>query len=96
MVSLKKYIYIFGQSIRNPSLNSIYEELKNNENTSPPLLKEQQLEKFREIIRFAYNNSKYYNKIYREAGFHPDDFKTFEDITKIPIITKQELIKYLH
>jgi phenylacetate-CoA ligase len=43
-----------------------------------------QLKKFKRIIDWAYNNSPFYRKLYRDAGFEPGDIKTRDDIRKIP------------
>lgn len=43
-----------------------------------------QLKKFKRIVDWAYHNSPFYQRIYREAGFEPDDIKVFDDIKRIP------------
>jgi len=52
-------------------------------------LRELQFKKFKRILEWGYNNSKLYRQIYDEAGFHPDDVKTWEDITKVPTLQKE-------
>ncbi|HOE16465.1 MAG TPA: AMP-binding protein [Syntrophorhabdaceae bacterium] len=47
-------------------------------------LRQLQLKKFRRIVDWAYNNSPFYKKLYRDSGFEPGDLKKFEDIQKIP------------
>jgi len=91
---LHKYIFLIGQRLRNPSLNEIYQKLKESERWPQKKLDELQWKRFKEIIDFAYHHSPYYKKIWDEAGIHPDDIKTRQDISKIPIITKQELIRF--
>jgi phenylacetate-CoA ligase len=54
-------------------------------------LRKLQLTKFKEIFRWAYDHSKFYRKIYDEAGIQPSDIKTFEDIRKVPKIEKAML-----
>ncbi len=51
-------------------------------------LQELQVKKFARIFEWAYNNSPFYAKIYRDAGIEPGDIKTLADIRKIPKIDK--------
>ena len=43
-----------------------------------------QLIKFKKIVQWAYDHSKFHRQLYTEAGMEPGDIKTFEDITKVP------------
>jgi phenylacetate-CoA ligase len=45
---------------------------------------------FRKIVSYAYTVPVYHHK-YKQAGIHPSDIKTIEDIKKIPFISKDEL-----
>jgi phenylacetate-CoA ligase len=47
-------------------------------------LRELQLGKFKRIVKWAYNNSPFYRKLYKDAGIEPGDIKKFEDIAKVP------------
>ncbi|MFC1579834.1 phenylacetate--CoA ligase family protein [Thermodesulfobacteriota bacterium] len=47
-----------------------------------------QLMKFKKIFEFAYENSPFYNRLYKDAGIEAGDIKTFEDIKKIPKVEK--------
>ena len=38
------------------------------------------------LVRHSYNTVKFYKTLFDSHGLHPEDIKTFEDITKIPII----------
>jgi hypothetical protein len=51
-------------------------------------LAELQLKKFKSIFNWAYEHSKFYHKLYAEAGIEPGDIRTFEDIRKIPKVEK--------
>lgn len=46
------------------------------------------------IVEYAINNIKFYKEFYAKKGFKLEDLKTFEDIKRIPIITKQDLLEY--
>ncbi|GAB6905426.1 putative PaaK: phenylacetate-CoA ligase (Aerobic) [Desulfosarcina cetonica] len=47
-----------------------------------------QLKKFKRIFTWAYDNSPFYRRLYRDAGIEPGDIKTFADIRKVPKIEK--------
>ena len=51
-------------------------------------LEQLQLRKFREIVSWAYDNSRFYHKLYSDAGLEPGDIKTFDDVRKVPKIEK--------
>jgi len=47
-----------------------------------------QVKKFRRILEWAYERSKFHRKLYQEAGLEPGDIKTFEDVAKVPKVEK--------
>jgi phenylacetate-CoA ligase len=47
-----------------------------------------QLKKFKKIVQWAYDHSKFHRQLYAEAGMEPGDIKTFEDIAKVPKVEK--------
>ena len=51
-------------------------------------LEKLQLKKFREIFGWAYEHSKFYRKLYRDAGIESGDIRTFDDIRRVPKIEK--------
>ena len=48
-----------------------------------------QYEQLRKLIFYAYENVPYYSNLFRKIGFHPDDFRSIEDLQRIPFLTKQ-------
>jgi phenylacetate-CoA ligase len=54
-------------------------------------IQELQLNKFRRIVEWAYANSPFYRRLYRDAGMEPGDIKRFEDIGKVPKTEKDML-----
>lgn len=54
-------------------------------------MKELQLERLKWSIRHAYDNVPFYKNKYDEAGFHPDQFKSLDDMRRIPFFTKQDM-----
>ncbi len=54
-------------------------------------LQQLQLRKFQRILKWAYENSPFYHRLYRKAGLEPGDIKTFDDICKVPKTDKAML-----
>ena len=55
-------------------------------------IERQQLVRIKQLVEYAYEEIPVYRNKYIAAGFSPADLKTYEDIQKIPVITKPELI----
>ncbi len=51
-------------------------------------LRQLQFKKFKEIFTWAYDNSRFYHKLYSDAGIEPGDLKIYEDIKKVPKMEK--------
>ncbi len=49
--------------------------------------------KFRKIIKYAFTIPMY-NELYEKAGINVDDIRSLDDITRIPIISKEDIKKY--
>jgi phenylacetate-CoA ligase len=47
-----------------------------------------QLKKFKKILAWAYERSKFHRKLYQEAGLEPGDIKTYEDVVQVPKVEK--------
>jgi phenylacetate-CoA ligase len=54
-------------------------------------LEKLQLKKIQNIFKWAYQHSKFYHKLYSEAGLEPGDIRTFDDIRKVPKVEKSTL-----
>jgi phenylacetate-CoA ligase len=50
-----------------------------------------QLERLRWSVKHAYNNNPFYRKKFDDAGFHPDQIKSLDDMRRIPFLTKQDM-----
>ena len=58
------------------------------ETLSPEKMRALQLEKFKNIVQWAYDRSKFHRKLYQEAGLEPGDIKSYEDVAKVPKVEK--------
>ncbi len=54
-------------------------------------MKELQLERLKWSIRHAYDNVKFYKESFEKAGFHPDKFKSLDDMKRVPFLEKQDM-----
>lgn len=59
-------------------------------------LDEVQFQRFKNIFKYAYENSKAHRELYDAHGVCPDDLKSMEDIKKVPITDKRFLVNSLH
>jgi len=66
-------------------------QLRKNQWLKPSELQKLQRKKLRAIIKYAYFNIKFYNRRFKDVGVKPDDIKTVEDLTKIPVTSRSEL-----
>ncbi|MFA5070040.1 MAG: phenylacetate--CoA ligase family protein [Patescibacteria group bacterium] len=58
-------------------------------------LEEYQLSNLKRIIKHAYDNIPYYNRVFKENAIKPEDIKNLEDIKKIPFLNKEIVRKNL-
>lgn len=49
-----------------------------------------QFAKFRSTVEWVYAKSRLYRRKFDEAGFHPSQLKSFDDIRKVPLLTKDD------
>ncbi|MCX7748006.1 MAG: phenylacetate--CoA ligase family protein [Clostridia bacterium] len=89
-----KLIYKLGVFFRNREIPKYYKALKESEKSSLEELEKLQLERCRELVLFAYYHSPFYKRLFDSAGFHPEDLRTLEDLKKIPVVTKDEFMKF--
>lgn len=75
---LARYLFHFHQLRRNLYLN-------------PSKLQKIQRKKLRAIIKHAYENVPFYHRKFDKAGIKPDDIKSVDDLSKVPMTTKFEI-----
>lgn len=63
--------------------------LKESETWSKERIATFQIEKLKETFHIAYAYTPYYHRLFDECGFNPDEFRYFDQIKKIPFLTKQ-------
>lgn len=68
-------------------------QLRGNTKKSRKQIKEIQKKQLREMIRHAFEHSKYYHDVYTEAGVTADNIEIFP-IEKLPVVDKQILMEH--
>jgi phenylacetate-CoA ligase len=58
---------------------------------SPARLRRYQQKKLRSIVTNAYHYVPFYHDKMRQAGLHPEDIATVEDLPKLPVVSKDEI-----
>jgi len=48
----------------------------------------------RNIVEYAYKNVPFYHKLYKKEGIDISKIKTVDDLQKLPIVKKEDIIKY--
>jgi len=66
-------------------------QLRKNQWVEPDELLEIQRRKLLPMVRHAYENVRYYRKLFDSAGVRPGDIKSAEDLTRIPITSRSDL-----
>lgn len=51
-----------------------------------------QFETLKKQLGYVGKNSAYYNRTFSEAGFHPGDFKSLDDLSKLPVTKKVDYV----
>jgi phenylacetate-CoA ligase len=87
-----KHFYMLGVRIRNDKIMDCYNKLKDSETWCLDKLKDNQLHRLQEILSIAYNGSTFYRDKFDNAGIKPSDIKTLEDLSRIPVTTKEEVL----
>lgn len=83
--------------IRTITENKVYQntisELDAFEKLSSEKRKKRQFEMLKETLIYAWKNVPYYQKIFDEISFDPEEMKDFSEVEKIPLLTKDAAIE---
>ena len=69
----------------------IFQNLRKNLYLNTSELEVLQWEKFKSLLDHAYGNVPFYRDLFDSAGIRPKDIKSYDDIYKIPTITKSQI-----
>jgi phenylacetate-CoA ligase len=68
-------------------------QLKRDQWKDPRELRKIQLKKLKAVIKHAYNCVPHYHNAFSSVGVKPEDIKTFEDLRKLPLVSKRDIQK---
>ena len=88
-----KYLYILGAKIRNPNLKGNLSFLNQSKLWNVTQLRDYQLTRCQQLLKFANQHSKFYSNLFSKACFSPAAFKCLGQLEQLPIITKQDLLE---
>ena len=54
-------------------------------------LRKYQEKRMKSVIKYAYDNVSFYNEKMKGVGVRPDEIKKLDDLSKIPVIRKDEM-----
>ena len=93
-MSIQKSIYLAGMRFRNGKIFDCYASLKESEGWSLERLRQNQLDRLKQLLDHAYRNSPHYQKKFDAHGFHPCQLKSLEDLPLVPVTLKEEVLDH--
>lgn len=78
--------------VKNPVYKAMYRKLDEFEKLEPEEQDREQFQLLKETLIYAYHHVPYYKKKFDETGFVPEKMETFEDMKKLPLLTKDQAI----
>jgi phenylacetate-CoA ligase len=63
---------------------------------SPEVLKKRQLTLLQELVQTSYSQTTAWRCLLQRARVHPDDIKTLQDIERLPVVCKEDLLEFDH
>lgn len=85
----QKIIIPLAEKFKGRNLTGAVRFLSSTEWLSEKELYDLQSRKLRLLVEHCYNNVPYYKRVFDDLGITPDDIQSREDLSKIPILTKQ-------
>lgn len=90
-ISLPLFDYAKGLKVR-----KYYKFYKETPKWNRKEIEEYQFQKLKELIKYAYENVPFYMNRLQESNLTPDSIKSFNDIRKIPPLTRDDLQKNIN
>ena len=82
---------LLSQSTRRDDFLKHHAELEKSQYLPAEEIRNIQLKKLNALLNHAYDNVPYYRRWFAEAGLKPSDIKTTDDLTKLPVLTKEDI-----
>jgi len=88
----QKIILKITDLTQNTNINLWYDFVKRSQWWSSNEIENYQNDQLKKMINHAYQNVPYYNKIFKQNKLDPSDVKCGNDLKKLPILTRQDII----
>ncbi len=88
------FVFYPGRFLRGENIFRYQKFYQETQWWSPERLQDFQWQQLKKLLNHAYHTVPFYQKKFREAGIHPEDIRTFQDFTALPIITRDDFIRY--
>lgn len=90
-MNFKECLFVVKCCLAKPSWWRLYREALSHDRMSSDELADYNWHKRLDILRYAYENSPYYRKLYGDAGLEPGDVKSEADWNHVPMLTREAL-----
>jgi phenylacetate-CoA ligase len=87
------FVYALNERLCGRDTLRRFRELEILQRQSAQKLKELQFEKLQALLAHAYDHTDHYRRVFDESGFDPGAMNSFDDIRKIPLLTKADIRK---
>ncbi len=83
------------RDLSNPHYVAWRRFLQQAERWSSQKIADYQLAELRRVVAHAYTNTAGYRALFDEAGVHPDEIRTLDDVRRLPFVTKEMIRDHL-
>jgi len=90
-MNFHKNLFILTHNLFDRRFSSLYQQLMKKFLVDYNILLEEQNQKLREAILFAYENVPYYHRIFDEIKISPHDINNRKDLENLPLLTKEKI-----
>ncbi|MFQ5718239.1 MAG: phenylacetate--CoA ligase family protein [Acidobacteriota bacterium] len=92
---LKRSLYRLGMYARNHGrITANHHFLRSSEDWTLEQLRTHQFTALRRLVQAAYDHTPFYRARLDEAGVHPRDLKSLDDLPRFPTVTKADLLRH--
>jgi len=79
------------EAVKGLDTSRLHRECLRTQYLSEEEIRDRQLRKVQELLRFVWAHNGFYRKRYAEAGLYPEDVRTLEDFARLPLLTKDDI-----
>ena len=88
----KEKLFFLKYELAKPDSRRYFEQLQKDQFRSPDEIEALNWSRTHALLQYAFDHVTYYRRRYTEAGCTPQDIKTPEDFSRLPVLTRQDLM----